>query len=261
MTMKADPDAIQQASLWDEWAQYFPKLYPDRDPTAIVDFLCKLAPQGTALEWGPGTGRVTVPLAAAGVSIVAVEVSKALAEHLRTNAAPYDVTVVVGDMATYGGTQTFDLIFAARSTFFHVTDQERQIQCLANAATLLKPDGVLVLDCFVPYADARWASHEVKLASLDAKAVNLRATTIDRVAQLITYREIRLSEEGTRVLPVEQRYCTPAELDLMARIAGLTLRDRYADYENGPFTSDSHRHVSVYQLGPNAVRSGQSTEE
>ncbi|MGW1996053.1 class I SAM-dependent methyltransferase [Embleya sp. NPDC001921] len=240
------PDTTRQADLWDRWAEHFPDLYPDRDPAPAVAFLHEAAATGTALELGAGTGRIAVPLARRGTHVTAVEVSGGLARRLRTKAAGLPVSVAETDMATYQEGE-YALVYAVHSTFFHLTDQRRQVACMRNVARMLAPAGVFVLSCFVPGSDLLAGRNMLALAGIGEDSVDIRATTVDASTQMLTYRELHLTAKGIRILPVEQRFCWPSELDLMAELAGMALESRYADFAKAPYRHESRSHVSVYR--------------
>jgi SAM-dependent methyltransferase len=246
--MAADPDAQRQALLWNRWSESVPHLYPDSDPSAIVEFLKGLADGGAALELGAGDGRVAVPLARAGVPVVGLEISSGLASQLRNAASGLDLEVVEADMAAFDLPRQFRIVYAVRSTFFHLGTQDRQITCLQISERHLTPGGRLILDCFVPDLHLLERGSEVTLDGYDDDAVELRACDVDPVEQRIVYREIRLASNApTRILPVEQRFCWPSELDLMARYAGFELHSRTGDFCGAAFSAACHRHVSVYR--------------
>jgi SAM-dependent methyltransferase len=246
--MAHQADARRQAALWDRWAASMPQLYPDRDPSAIVDFLDSFG-SGSALELGAGDGRVAAPLARRGRPVVALEISEGFIGPLSEHAAAVQgLSLVHGDMAKFDLGCAFEIIYSVRSTFFQLGSQTRQVDCLACIARHLAPGGVVVLDCFVPDLDLLRAGQSVQLKATDDDSVDIRACEVDVVAQTMTYREISLRDGALpRVLPVEQRYCWPSELDALARVAGLQLARRDADFEGTAFTARSRRHVSIYR--------------
>lgn len=245
--MTIDPDAERQADLWDRWSRSVPHLYPDRDPSRIVEFLAELVGSGVALELGAGDGRVAIPLARTGASVVGLEIASGLASKMHKASVGLDLTVAEADMAEFSLAQSPDLIYCIRSTFFHLGTQERQLRCLELCARQLASDGLLVLDCFVPDLHLLQRQSEVTVSGYADDTVELRACSVEPIEQRIVYREIRLATGApVSVLPVEQRFCWPAELDLMARCAGFELRSRFANFEREEFTPGCTRHVSVY---------------
>jgi SAM-dependent methyltransferase len=241
--------AARQAELWDRWAEYQPHLYPDRDPAPAVRFLHGLAGDKGALELGAGTGRVALPLARQGVAVAALEISEALIRRLQDNDIESSIKVIHGDMAEYCDGQ-YSLIYAVHSTFFHLTRQELQVQCMSNVAKMLTPDGVFVLSCFVPNAALLAQPNNLALTGVGEDVVDIRATVVDASTQTILYRELHITTEGIRILPAEQRFCWPSELDLMARLGGMNLSDRFADFTRRPYRHDCVSQVSIYRLAP-----------
>lgn len=239
--------AARQAELWDRWAEYHPHLYPDRDPALAVRFLHELAGDGAALELGAGTGRVAVPLARQGVAVAALEVSEALIQRLQDNDIDSSIKIIHGDMAEYCDGQ-YSLIYAVHSTFFHLTHQELQVKCMSNVAKMLTPDGVFVLSCFVPNAALLTQPNNLALTGFSDDAVDIRATVVDASTQTIQYRELHITTEGIRILPAEQRFCWPSELDLMAQIGGMKLSHRFGDFARRPYRHDCVSQVSTYRL-------------
>ena len=238
-------DASRQAELWDAWAHQHRDLYPDKDPAPAVDFLSALCGSGaTALELGAGSGRVASPLARRGVRVSALEISAVLAQRMREQSP--QLHVVEADMADFS-LGSYDLIYAVHSSFFHLTEQSRQVDCMMRVREHLAPGGAFVLSCYVPDPESILREKNLQLTTWSGDAVVLRATTVDRNAQQIQYREVELGAAGSAVLAAEQRYCWPAELDLMARLAGLALSDRCEDFSGARFDNESRRHVSVYR--------------
>lgn len=244
--MSQHPDAERQAQLWDRWAEQLPDLYDDRDPMPAVDFLSSRFPTGSgALELGAGSGRVTVPLAARGFQVTALEVSPLLADRLRARATD-GVTVVEGDMASFH-LGRFSFVYCVHSSFFQVTEQSRQVECMRRVREHLTAGGSFVLSCYVPDRDLLAKDRNLTLSAISGSSVEIRATEVQYNSQKIAYRELTFAEGQVRVLPVEQRFCWPSELDLMAQLAGLRLRARFEDYSGKAFTEDSRRHVSIYE--------------
>ena len=166
---------------------------------------------------------------------------------MRAASAGLDLTVIEADMAGFSLQEDLDLAYCVRSTFFHLGTQERQLRCLKLCAQHLAPDGLLVLDCFVPDLHLLQRESEVTVSGYTDDSVELRACSVEPIEQRIIYREIRLTADApVRVLPVEQRFCWPAELDLMAGCAGFELQSRFGSFEGMSFSSSCNRHVSVY---------------
>jgi SAM-dependent methyltransferase len=218
------------------------------DPDVIartVDVLAELAGDGAALELAVGTGRVALPLAARGVTVSGIELSTAMADRLRAKDGGDRVDVTIGDMATTRVDGSFRLVYLVFNTIGNLVTQERQVACFANAAAHLEPGGYFAVEVGVPDLrrlppgdDARVFSHAPGYVGYD------RYT--DLVAQQAVSHHFFAGESGGRELTTPFRYVWPSELDLMARLAGLALHDRWAGWDRAPFTGDSTSHVSVW---------------
>jgi SAM-dependent methyltransferase len=212
---------------------------------AIVARLAALAGAGPVLELGIGTGRIALPLAARGLEVHGIDASPAMVARLRAKPGGDRIPVTVGDFGEVPAPGRFALIFAVFNTFFGLPTQDAQVRCFAAVSEHLTGDGVFVLEAFVP--DVARFDRGSRLGVTDVGAnVTLETSIHDPVAQRVRSRHVVLSEAGTRIYPVEIRYAWPAELDLMARLAGLELRDRWGGWDLAPFTAASGRHVSVY---------------
>ena len=192
---------------------------------------------------------MALPLAQKGADVTALELAPSLARRIRERSAGVDtLSVVEADMADFTIGERFGCIFSVRSSFFHLGTVERQIRCIRSAADHLRDEGLLVLDCFVPDLELLRLGSRVQMSEWSADGVVLRAIVGDRVTQKMTYREVRLlSGAVPQVLPAEQRFCWPSEMDVMAMAAGLELVERHADYRGTAFAATSPRHVSVYR--------------
>ena len=216
------------------------------DEEAQVSMLGELARGGRVLELGVGTGRVAIPLSRLGLEVHGIESSPAMVEQLRAKAHGEEVTVTVGDFADVDVSGTFSLCLAVFSTLFMLRSQDDQLRCFANVAAHLAPGGAFVVEAFVPkFGGGDRQSLEVLHTDVDS--VLLEASRVDPVQQRVDIQRIALSEVGLKLYPSSVRYAYPAELDLMARMAGLRLRDRWAGWRRQKFTADSVWSVSVYE--------------
>ena len=216
------------------------------DEEAQVSMLGELARGGRVLELGVGTGRVAIPLSRLGLEVHGIESSPAMVEQLRAKAHGEEVTVTVGDFADVDVSGTFSLCLAVFSTLFMLRSQDDQLRCFANVAAHLAPGGAFVVEAFVPkFGGGDRQSLEVLHTDVDS--VLLEASRVDPVQQRVDIQRIALSEVGLKLYPSSVRYAYPAELDLMARMAGLRLRDRWAGWRRQEFTADSVWSVSVYE--------------
>jgi SAM-dependent methyltransferase len=219
------------------------------DPSVLrptVDLLAELAGDGAALEFAVGTGRVALPLVARGVPVAGIELSMAMAERLRAKDPAQRIDVTIGDMATTRVDGSFRLVYLVFNTIGNLTTQDQQVACFANAAAHLEPGGCFLIEVEVPDLrrlppgeDARVFSHAPGYVGYD------RYT--DLVAQQATSHHFVADASGTREARTPFRYVWPSELDLMARLAGMSLRDRWAGWDRSPFTGESTSHVSVWE--------------
>jgi SAM-dependent methyltransferase len=210
-----------------------------------VDLLTELAGDGAALELAAGTGRVSIPLAERGVPVSGIELSRPMLERLREKAPTRPV--VEGDMTTTRVPGAFSVVFLVFNTISNVLDQAGQVRCFRNAARHLRPGGRFVVELWVPQLRSLPpGSPAVVFASRDGY---LGLDTYDVLHQQVVSHHVRFGRgRGATHGISPHRYIWPAELDLMAQLAGLTLESRYADWNRAPFTADSPSHVSVYRL-------------
>ncbi|HEX2295033.1 MAG TPA: class I SAM-dependent methyltransferase [Actinomycetota bacterium] len=226
-------------------ASYDETLRGDEDAT--VDLLAELARGGPALELAIGTGRIALPLAARGVRVDGIESSQAMVDRLRAKAGGSDLDVTVGDMSRARLPGRYPLVFLVYNTLFNLLTQDDQVRCFENAAVHLDDGGAFVVEAIVPSQFHRLRGNQY----VDAEAIELDEVWLDvgrhdPVAQRLDESHVRLSAEGVVVQPIVTRYAWPSEMDLMARIAGLRLRERWGGWAREPFTSASTSHVSVY---------------
>jgi SAM-dependent methyltransferase len=219
------------------------------DPDVLgptVELLAELAGDGAALEFAVGTGRVALPLAARGVRVSGIELSIPMADRLRAKDDAQRVKVTIGDMATTRVDGTFRLVYLVFNAIGLLTTQDQQVACFANAAATLEPGGLFLVEVVVPDLrrlppgeDARVFAHAPGYVAYD------RYT--DLVDQQLTSHHFVADASGVREHKTPFRYVWPSELDLMAKLAGMSLRDRWADWDRSPFTGDSTSHVSVWE--------------
>lgn len=239
----------EQIELWDSWASAYDEEHRHLDPEAAVEFLFARASGGPALELAVGTGRIALPLAARGVEVTGIDFSPGMLERLEAKRGELPVRTVTADMATFVPEQRYPLVYCIYSGLFFLLDQDTQIRCLTRVASTLSEGGCFVLEAFNPAARGLLKNRQqLAIRSLDDDAARLSATMNDPVAQRVTFHELRLSASGIRILPVRARYAWPAELDLMARIAGFRLVSRTGGWDGSPFNVGSRNHVSVYEL-------------
>jgi SAM-dependent methyltransferase len=213
----------------------------------VVERLAKLAGDGPALELAIGTGRVALPLAARGVEVSGIELSEAMVAQLRAKPGGDRVAVTLGDMATTRVGGEFSLVYLVFNTIGNLTTQDQQVACFANAAAHLRPGGCFVVEVGVP-ALLQLSPGERFVVFTGEPGRRWGIDEYDLVGQGLVSHHIDLGGPEPRVASVPFRYVWPAELDLMARLAGMRLRERWADWERSPFTAASPKHVSVWEL-------------
>jgi len=220
---------------------------PRGDEEECVAFLADLAGEGPVLELAIGTGRIGLPLAATGVRVDGIDISQPMVDQLRAKPGGADLEVVIGDFAAVPVEGSYRLIYVVFNTLFNLITQDDQVRCFRNVAEHLTDDGVFVVEAFEPSYLVRFPHSEyVKAADVGTERVHLDVARIDPVAQLLEKTHVWLSAEGTRLNPVVLRYSWPSELDLMARMAGLQLHERFGGWRREPFTGKSELHVSVW---------------
>ena len=212
----------------------------------MVDLLAELAHGGPALEFAVGTGRVALPLSARGVRVQGIELSEPMAEQLRAKAGADAVPVTVGDMTTTRVAGTFTLVYLVANTIMNVTTQKEQVAVFANAAAHLEPGGRFVVEVIVPQVRRVPPGEVVRVFTLEADHIGIE--TFDDLVGQLAWSHHWIEVDGRLVRhSAPYRYVWPSELDLMARLAGLELRDRWADWDRAPFTTDSQTQVAVYE--------------
>jgi SAM-dependent methyltransferase len=212
-------------------------------PTA--DLLADLARGGRALELAIGTGRVALALAERGVDVAGIELSSAMVRELRAKPGGEALEVAIGDMTTTRVPGEFSLVYLVFNTIGNLLTQDEQVACFVNAAVHLAPGGAFVIELEVPAVRRLPPGERFVTFRVDGGYAGI--DEYDLVTQRLDSRHYSVNDDGTGGLFVTpQRYVWPSELDLMARIAGLTLVERWADWSRSPFTADSPSHVSVW---------------
>ncbi len=217
------------------------------DEAPAVGFLEELAGRGPSMELAVGTGRIALPLAARGIRVDGVDISPAMVAQLRAKPGGEQMSVTIGDFADVQVPGTYRLIFVVWNTFFNLLTQEDQVRCFENVAAHLTDDGSFVIEAFVPNFLYRLRNDQyVDAEAIELAEVRLDVARHDPVTQLLFESHVSLSRDGVRVNPIVTRYAWPSELDLMARIAGLRLKERWAGWNREPFNPTSTNLVSVY---------------
>lgn len=212
-----------------------------------VDRLCELAGDGPALEFAIGTGRVAIPLRQRGVPVTGIELSSAMVQQLRTKVDDATIPVVKGDMATAIAPGKFTLVYLVFNTISNLITQAEQVACFRNAARHLVPGGRFVIELWVPELRALAPGRQGTVGKVEPGYILL--DTYDVLNQHVVSHHFRFGEgPEARLFRSPHRYIWPAELDLMAQLAGFELESRTADWNGAPFTAESPSHVSVYRL-------------
>jgi len=212
-----------------------------------VDRLAKLAGGGRALEFAIGTGRVAVPLAERGVPVTGIELSRPMVEQLRTKVGEAAIPVVVGDMATARARGDYSLVYVVYNTISNLLTQEEQVACFRNAARHLTPGGRFAIELWVPELRTLPPGRQATVWHCDPGYIGL--DTYDVLRQHVVSHHFRFGAgRQAELLRSPHRYIWPAELDLMAQLAGFELESRHADWTGTEFTAEARSHVSVYRI-------------
>jgi SAM-dependent methyltransferase len=226
-----------------DWADVYDDVHAGIvDTDATVDGLAELVgPAAAILEYGAGTGRLAIPLAERGHDVVAVEISEPMVERLQAKPGAERLSVVVGDMTDVAVGRTFDLAFIAFNSIFALGSQDDQVRLFGNAAAHLRPGGRFALETVVP------KEPQPRIVQLDGTRVAITTGTLDSVTGVYSGTWVLVGTDGVSVRPITGRHVGHAEMDLMARLAGLELEHRWADWTRATFATDSRAHISVYR--------------
>jgi SAM-dependent methyltransferase len=217
------------------------------DEEAAASFLSALAQGRSALEFAIGTGRIAIPLAEKGVKVDGIELSTYMVERLRAKTKNNPINVTIGDMSTTTTNQRYGLVYLVYNTIFNLLTADDQVHCFQNAAHHLTSDGYFVVETALPHA---WISPDqsdyVHAEDVERDTVSLDVARYDPTTQLLEENHIYLTAQGITMSPIVCRLITPGEMDLMARIAGMRLIQRFANWQKTAFDIHSKAHVSVY---------------
>jgi SAM-dependent methyltransferase len=212
---------------------------------AAVDFLHRIAGNGRALELGIGTGRIAQPLAQRGVRVHGIDISTAMIARLRAQPGAEHIGVTIGDFATTTVDGSFSLAYLVFNTIMNLTTQAAQVACFRNVAAHLEPGGCFVIEVGVP--ELQWLPPGETLRAFHASETRWGIDEYDVARQCLTSHHFEIVDGKLERFSIPFRYVWPAELDLMAEIAGLSLRERWSGWQREPFTSASRKHVSVWE--------------
>ena len=234
-------------SFDEDVAQDYDDLAIRGDETATVAFLERLAQGGPALELAIGTGRIALPLSERGIRVDGIDFSSAMVAKLQAKPGADKIAITMGNFADVAVPNTYRLIYVVFNTLFNLLTQDEQVRCFKNVAAHLTDDGVFVVEGGVP---AEWYglrnNQYVDLEAIEVGKVRLDVAQYDPVKQLLEETHVVLASTGVQLKPIVMRYAWPSELDLMARIAELQLKERWGGWSREPFTGTSRNCVSVY---------------
>jgi SAM-dependent methyltransferase len=223
----------------------WPELFTSAAIDPVVSFLAGLAGPGDALELGIGTGRIALPLSKRGVRVHGIELSPAMAAQLRSKPSSASIGVTIGDFAATRVAGTFRLVYLLRNTITNLTTQDAQVDCFRNAAAHLEPGGCFVIEVYIPELQRLPPGETVH--PFTVTPAHLGFEEYDIAAQIAVSHHYWVVDGQLETFSAPFRYVWPSELDLMARLAGMTLRERWAGWHREPFTSTSRSHVSVWE--------------
>lgn len=240
-------DEYTSATYGDRIADFYDEIYESPPTEQQIDLLEEMANRGNVLELGIGTGRLAIPLRARGIAVEGLDSSEAMVAKMRAKDLGTSIPVTIGDFERFDLGRSFDLIFVAFNTFFGLLTQEAQVTCFERVAAHLGADGVFLMEAFVPDLSRFDRGQRTSVGHISLARTELDVAMHSPAEQRVDSQTIIIEDgQPARLLPVSLRYSWPAELDLMARLAGLRLRDRWADWDRSPFGDDSSKHISVW---------------
>ena len=228
-------------------AEDYDALHDPGTTDAAVEVIAEIAGQGSILELAIGTGRIALPLARKGLDIAGIDASPDMVAKLRHKPGGGNIPVTIGDFADVAVEDQFDHVFLVFNTLFNLKSQDDQVRCFKNVADRLNDNGTFLIEAFVPDFSDYKKGQNVRTMRLDMESVWLEAAVHDPARQLLEFQRIRITDDGMRLVPLPLRYAWPAEIDLMAKLAGLEPKQRWGGWDRSPFTANSKMHVSVYQ--------------
>jgi SAM-dependent methyltransferase len=229
------------AARYDEDAEMFDPAVVD----PVVDFLVELAGGGAALELGIGTGRIALPLSRRGVRVHGIDLSPEMVARLRAKNGADQIAVTIGDFATTAVAGTFSVAYVVFNTIGNLTSQAEQVACFRNVAAHLERGGCFVIELGIP--DLQWLAPGDTMRVFQARETHWGIDEYDVATQRLTSHHFVRVDEHFELVSMPFRYVWPSELDLMAQLAGMGLRERYGDWNREPFTRKSRKHVSVWE--------------
>jgi SAM-dependent methyltransferase len=229
----------------ERYESYWPELFRPDVVQPAVSFLAELVGSGAALELGIGTGRLALPLQKRGVRVHGIELSPAMVAKLREKPDSANIGVTIGDFATATVNGSFKLAYLVRNTIMNLTTQDEQVQCFCNVAAHLQPGGCFVIEVVVPELQRLPPGETVRAFRVDP--THLGFDSYDIAGQGLVSHHYWVIDGKLETFSSPFRYVWPSELDLMARLAGMRLRERWSDWSREPYTSNSRQHISVWE--------------
>jgi SAM-dependent methyltransferase len=223
----------------------WPELFEPAVVDPAVSFLADLAGAGAALELGIGTGRIAIPLSQRGVRVHGIDLSPDMIAQLQAQPGSDDIGVTLGDLATTIVGGPFKLAYLVRNTITNLTTQDEQVACFRSVAAQLEPGGCFVIEVYIPQLQRLPPGETIH--AFTVTPTHLGFEEYDVATQIAFSHHYWVVDGQLETLSTPHRYVWPSELDLMARLAGMTLRERWSDWIRAPFTSDSRQHVSVWE--------------
>jgi SAM-dependent methyltransferase len=223
----------------------WPELFDSAAIDPVVAFLADLAGAGAALELGIGTGRIAIPLSQRGVPVHGIDLSPHMISQLQGKPGSDEIGVTIGDFSTTRVDGSFQLAYLVRNTITNLTSQEDQVACFRNVATHLEPGGCFVIENYIPQLQRLPPGETVH--AFTVTPTHLGFEEYDVAAQIAVSHHYWMVDGRVETNSTPHRYLWPSELDLMARLTGMSLRERWGDWTRAPFTSDSRSHVSVWE--------------
>src|SRR6266704_3320621 len=227
---------------------YWPNLFEPAAVDPVVSFLAGLAGDGGALEFGVGTGRIALPLSQGGVRVHGIDLSPAMVAQLQSKPGADDVGETIGDIATTTVGGAFRVVYLLRNTIENLTTQDAQVACFRNAAAHLEPGGCFVIEVEVPALQRLPPGESIRAFTITPE--HLGFNEYDTAVQGLVSHHYWVIDGQLETFSSPFRYAWPAELDLMAHLAGMSLRERWSSWRHEPFPNDSTAHVSVWEKRP-----------
>jgi len=234
----------------DTIAEVYDNIYQYVNPD-MIERLYECAPNGQVFELGIGTGRIAIPLLNRGINIDGIDSSAAMIEKLKTKLNGRHIGLQIGDFSKFKTVKKYDLIYIVFNTLYGLLTQEDQMNCFRCVSDALKPKGRFVIEGFVPDVTRFDRGQTIRTDEIETNLVQLECSKHDLINQRVDSQIIRITENGIKLIPVNVRYVWPSELNLMAKITGFELSERWSNWKKDNFNSDSLSHISIYEKAKN----------